>query len=419
MANIYIHKDVLGFQQHLVLSEDRKIHRTPEIPDTELLIYGDHELLEIAKVCGKTLPEFPSESHRKALRTVLEGESVREVPWGMAMPPRAFKRSVEALADQLWDSLSEINLDYYLNHYKKTVPMLGWMEPAKIDPRAWMVHHGNNDLVTPHVFMTFKPGFDGFTERVVYSKSDTKTGRLKVVKGPNILHLPKDQRNILGSRWGSEGKVMQLDFRALEPRVVLFRNSLSPSLSGNPPHFGSGAPGEDIYQDVLLDLGITDIHRDKVKDVILSQLYGAGYDKIVTGLGPVRDPDGFIGAVNEFFGLDQLRDQLVQEYESNNREFIQSFYGRHLDTRDAKPYMLLNYFTQSTAVDVALYGFRNFLRAIQGNAHIIPLFILHDALVLDVHNSAMESLNTLKSHCSRNIPLFPGCEFAIKVSRFG
>lgn len=417
--NIYIHRDVLGFQQHLLLSEDRKIRRVQEIPDTEILIYGDPELEEIAKVHGKTLPTFPSEPHRKALEAVLEDEKDQDVPWAMAMPPKAFKRSVEALADQLWDRFAGINLDYYLNHYKKTKPMLGWLEPAKIDPRAWMVHYGNNNLVTPHVFMSFQPGPDGFTNPVVYSKSDTKTGRLKVLEGPNILHLPKEQRNILGSRWGSEGRVMQLDFRALEPRVVLFINHLSPSLSGNPPLLGLGALGEDIYQDVLQNLGITDIHRDKVKDVILSQLYGAGYDKIVSGLEGVRDPDGFIGAVNEFFGLDQLRERLVQEYESNNREFILSFYGRYLDTRDAKPYMLLNYFTQSTAVDVALYGFRNFLRTIRGNQWIVPLFILHDALVLDVHNSALDQLNTLKNACSKDIPLFPGCEFAIKASRFG
>jgi hypothetical protein len=337
----------------------------------------------------------------------------------MAMPPKAFKRSVEALADQLWDRFAGINLDYYLNHYKKTKPMLDWLEPAKIDPRAWMVHYGNNNLVTPHVFRSFQPGPDGFANPVVYSKSDTKTGRLKVLEGPNILHLPKEQRNILGSRWGSEGRVMQLDFRALEPRVVLFISHLSLSLSGNPPLLGLGTLGEDIYQDVLRNLGITDIHRDKVKDVILSQLYGAGYDKIVSGLEGVPDPDGFIGAVNEFFGLDQLRERLVQEYESNNREFILSFYGRYLDTRDAKTYMLLNYFTQSTAVDVALYGFRNFLRTIRGNQWIVPLFILHDALVLDVHNSALDQLNTLKNACSKDIPLFPGCEFAIKASRFG
>ena len=113
-----------------------------------------------------------------------------------------------------------------------------------------------------------------------------------------------------------------------------------------------------------------------------------------------------------------MKERLIKEYEANQRQFILSFYGRYLDTREAKPYMLLNYFIQSTAVDVALYGFRNFLRAISGNPLILPLFILHDALVLDVHNSALESLETLKLHCSKNIPLFPGCEFAIKASRF-
>jgi hypothetical protein len=101
--NIYIHRDVLGFQQHLLLSEDRKIRRVQEIPDTEILIYGDPELEEIAKVHGKTLPTFPSEPHRKALEAVLEDEKNQDVPWAMAMPPKAFKRSVEALADQLRD----------------------------------------------------------------------------------------------------------------------------------------------------------------------------------------------------------------------------------------------------------------------------------------------------------------------------
>lgn len=416
--SIYIHRDVLGFQQHLELSEKHRLRRIQEIPDVGILIYGEPELEEIAKVYNKHFPTFPLEPHRKALETVLGASKVQDVPWASVMPPRAFKRSVECLADQLWDEFSEIDLGYYLNHYKKTIPMLGWMQPAKIDPRAWMIHKNNPDLVTPHVIKTFEPNTEWFTAPVVYSKSDTKTGRLKVVSGPNILHLPKEQRNIICSRWGSDGKVIQLDFRALEPRTLLFLNRLSPPLSGNPPLLGWEELGEDIYQDVLQKLVITDIHRDKVKDVILSQLYGAGYDKILSGLENIRDPDGFIGAVNDFFGLDQLRKQLVQEYELNDRKFILSYFGRPLDTREAKPYMLLNYYIQSTAVDVALYGFRNLLRAIQRNPKIFPLFILHDALILDVHNSALEQLDSLKSLCSKNIPLFPGCEFAIKASRF-
>jgi hypothetical protein len=212
---------------------------------------------------------------------------------------------------------------------------------------------------------------------------------------------------------------MQLDFRALEPRVVLFVNQLSSlPLSGNVPLLGYRAIEEDIYQDVLHTLGITDIHRDKVKDVILSQLYGAGYDKILASLDSIRDPEGFMEAVNDYFGLGAIRERLVQEYEANNREFILNYYGRRLNTTDAKPYMLLNYFTQSTAVDVALYGFRNIIRAVSGNSLIIPLFILHDALVLDVHNSAMDQLDHLRAVGSRDIPKFSGCEFSIKASRF-
>jgi hypothetical protein len=416
--DVYIHKTILGFQQHLVVKDSGKIHKVKEIPDDQLLVFGDPELKEIAKIYNLPLPTFPFEPQLKAFQTVLKGSDQTEVPWHLAMPSRAFRKNVEGLAEALHRTFSGINLDYYRNHYRKTLSFLGRMQPTKIDPRAWMIHKTNPELKTPHVFNSFQPDSNWFTPKVTYSKSDTKTGRLKVTEGPNILHLPKEQRNILTSRFGQDGKVMHLDFRALEPRVVLFINQLSPPLSGNPPLLGCQTVGEDIYQDVLDTLGINDIHRDKVKDVILSQLYGAGYEKILLGLGDVRDPEGFIAAVNDFFGLDKIREQLFQEYEANNREFILSFYGRKLDTREAKPYMLLNYFAQSTAVDVALYGFRNIVRAINGNPLIIPLFVLHDALILDVHDSVRNLLSELVLVGSQNIPLFPGRQFAIKAARF-
>ncbi len=417
--DVYIHKTILGFQQHLVVKDSGKIHKVKEIPDDQLLVFGDPELKEIAKIYNLPLPTFPFEPQLKAFQTVLKGSDQTEVPWHLAMPSGAFKKDVVSLAEALHRTFGRINLDYYRDHYRKTLSIFNKMQPAKIDSRAWMFHKHNPELLTPHVFNSFKPDSNWFAPKTVYSKSDTKTGRLKVIDGANILHLPKEQRNILTSRFGSEGKVMHLDFRALEPRVVLFVNQLFfSSLSGNVPLLGYQAVGEDIYQDVLDALGITDIHRDKVKDVILSQLYGAGYEKILSGLVGIRDPEGFISAVNDFFGLDKIRERLFQEYEANNREFILSFYGRKLDTREAKPYMLLNYFAQSTAVDVALYGFRNIVRAINGNPLIIPLFVLHDALILDVHDSVRNLLSELVLVGSQNIPLFPGRQFAIKAARF-
>jgi hypothetical protein len=412
--DIYIHKDTLGFQQHLVVGDNGSVRKIKEIPEDQFLVFGDPEFTEIAKVYGLPVPKFPSTPHTKALEGILGAANTSGVPWMLTMPPKTFKGAVERLAEELWASFSKIDLGYYLNHYRKTLPLLEKMEQAKIDPRAWMFHKSNPELATPHVFQSFEPNEHWFAQKVHYSKSETKTGRLKVVQGPNVLLLPKVQRNILASRFGTNGKVMQLDFRALEPRVVLFVNQLSSlPLSGNVPLLGYRAIEEDIYQDVLHTLGITDIHRDKVKDVILSQLYGAGYDKILASLDSIRDPEGFMEAVNDYFGLGAIRERLVQEYEANNREFILNYYGRRLNTTDAKPYMLLNYFTQSTAVDVALYGFRNIIRAVSGNSLIIPLFILHDALVLDVHNSAMDQLDHLRAVGSRDIPKFSGCEFSI------
>jgi hypothetical protein len=294
------------------------------------------------------------------------------------------------------------------------------MKRAKIDPKAWMVHSGNKDLLTPHVFHTFQPDEDWFAEEVVYSRCDTRTGRLKVLKGPNILHLPKEQRNILVSRFGKDGKIMSLDFSSLEPRVLLFLKDLVPSapLPGSVPRFGLMAPEADIYTSVLTSLGIKDIPRDLVKEVVLSQLYGAGYDTIMEKLSGVRDPGGFIEAVNDYFGVDAIRDRLLRQHEANGRAFILSHYGKRVDTSDAKPYILLNYYIQSTAVDVAMYGFRNILRQIHGNNRIIPLFILVDALILDIHNDESEKLQELCEVGASDIPLFPGCKFPIKPSRF-
>jgi hypothetical protein len=419
--DIYIHKDVIGFQNHLICqAETGKLFTVKEIPDDAPVVYGEESILEIAKLYGINLPSFPPGNYVKALQTVLGGRDVSQVPWHLAIPPGAFKRALETLGADLLRVFSGLDLTYYQSHYRRTVPVLQKMKRAKIDRMAWMVHSGNKDLVTPHVFHSFQPDEDWFAEEVVYSKCDTKTGRLKVMKGPNILLLPKDQRNILASRFGHKGKVMSLDFSSLEPRVVLFLKDITPPvpLYGNPPLLPVMAPETDIYKSVLTNLGITDIPRDLVKEVVLSQLYGAGYDTILEKLSGVRDPSGFVSVVEDFFGLNQLRERLLQEWEANGRAFILNHYGKRLDTRDAKPYMLLNYYVQSTAVDVALYGFRNILRALVGENQIVPLFILHDALILDVHIEKMEKLQELCEVGASEIPLFPGCKFPIKHSRF-
>jgi nitrogenase molybdenum-iron protein alpha/beta subunit len=151
--------------------------------------------------------------------------------------------------------------------------------------------------------------------------------------------------------------------------------------------------------------------------VVITQLYGAGYDTILEKLTGVPNPQDFIAAVNSWFGVDALRDKLLQEYELTNREFIKSFYGRRVNTSQAKPYMLINRFIQSTAVDIALMGFDSIVRDVELKGlmdFIVPIFILHDALFLDVHKDYETVLIELSDVGSKNIPLFPGFQFPIK-----
>ena len=79
-----------------------------------------------------------------------------------------------------------------------------------------------------------------------------------------------------------------------------------------------------------------------------------------------------------------------------------------------EPHKLLNYFIQSTAVDVALFGFGDIIRRLQVSGlidRICPLFVLHDALILDVPHDLDFVIPKLLKAGSRNIPRFENTEF--------
>ena len=422
--DIYIHKDAVGFSQHLVCQSDtRKILKVKELPDTPL-VYGTQQFEEIAHLHGLTSPEFPPASHKKALQTALAGQEVSRVPWALTMPQSVFLGALRELGDYLIDNFSSLDLEYYLTHVKATSEVFDHLQPAKIDPVAWKVF--GEDKHATQIIRSFEPDQLGFAQDVVYSR-ETKTGRTKVVSGPKILSLPKDKRSLLTSRFGKKGKIISLDYRSLEPWVALALGGdpsttitipPSSSLLGYPPLAPSPTVVEDLYAHISKKLGISEIPRNTVKEVVLSQLYGASRETVVSKLDSVRDADGLIELLDDFFGLQKMRQRLKEENEASGRTFLKSYFGRHVDTREAEDYMLLNYFIQSTAVDVALYGFKRVLEAIEGDTKIVPLFLVIDSIVLDVHEEAEGRLPELCKVGSQGIPLFPGFTFPLKAERF-
>jgi len=72
--------------------------------------------------------------------------------------------------------------------------------------------------------------------------------------------------------------------------------------------------------------------------------------------------------------------------------YITNFYGRPIEVTDARRNVLVNNFLQSSAVDVALAGFCQIAENIPSCK---PVFIIHDALIMDVPKGQEDALENI------------------------
>lgn len=375
---------------------------------------------DIFKVYGKHLHDPVPEKYKRAMQAVLPHTS-GSVPWNLAMPSEAFKAVEKSNNQQISLAYEEIgtDLDYYKEIYSKTNSVFGYLHQAKVN----FVKHKIYSL-TPdgqNALSSWKPDKYGYVPVPKYVLNESVTGRMKIKSGPNILLLPKKFRDILVSRWGNEGSIWYLDFTSLEPRVALSLKSYisSNSLIGCVPlmdilNFSIEEPlPKDVYSLALKKLKLsTEVSREDIKQIVLSQLYGQSKSLTIEALEKhkVRDPDEVVEMVNDFFGIDDLRQYVTQEYLKTGSRYLTTFYRRHLTPEDGNTHALLNYYIQSTAVDVALLGFQRILDKLasvpNSSSLIAPLYLLHDGLILDVKNVAEHLIPKLCSLGSQDIPGF-------------
>lgn len=376
---------------------------------------------EICKLYNLPQRTFPPRSFRKAYESTFlsQGQILRELPtnfpWQAVIPETLYRKSLNQLVDNLFRDFEKVNLDYYFTHYKKYDIVFETLQPSAIDRAKYeqFIADGN-DNTSKAVLKSFVPTTQRegshFASSVSYDRLSSVTGRLTVKNGPGILHLRKDYRQILTSKWGKDGAVYYIDFKSLEPRILL---ALKNDKLKTP---------QDLYLYVAREMGLDEnIDRNLVKTVIISMIYGAGDEELVKKLkGKIDYPEDFVNSIKEHFGVDDLRLQLKMEYESNKGKFICNFYNRPIFTESTAPYVLVNYFIQSTAVDIALSGFANIVERLvksNGLSLIRPLFILHDALIMDVHNSVSHLLPKIASAGSSNIPGFEETKFWLDIEK--
>ena len=319
----------------------------------------------IYETASATVPDpIPSE-YRKSMDGMARGN----VPWPLVIPAAVLREHISSISLE-FDDIME-GLGRYAGTLESSRRVLASLQPCRIDLMELRVCQSQS---MSQVLESFEPGPDSMCSPPIYSHA-TATGRLTVQEGPRILTLQKEHRRILSSRFDG-GKMMQVDFVSLEPRVLrLLRNGSAPI---------------DIYADVAEHIG-GGANRRQVKLATLKLLYGSSRAGIAESVGELSGSS--IRKIEDYFGLAGLRSRLASELKDEGR--IVSHWGRPLPEA-REQHLLVSHFTQSTAVDVALSGFGDLIEMIMSeDLDIVPCFVLHDALVIDVHPGAADRLEEI------------------------
>jgi DNA polymerase I-like protein with 3'-5' exonuclease and polymerase domains len=248
------------------------------------------------------------------------------------------------------------------------------IDAAKLDA-ALATANGNRPVLE-----SFWPDQDGLAKPIVYDRLRTCTGRLVVVSGPQVLTVAKQHRGIVVPS-GSNRAIVVADFAAMEARVFLYEA-------------GHRCQDIDMYAALARDLFNNTVPRDSVKAAVLSELYGMSKHALGEKLGVTGDKlSEFVSTVKNHFSCRKLLDRVKKQYAKHG--FIRNRYGRRVDVEDPLDHVLVNYYVQSTGCDVVLKGFDSLLNELEPRG-VKPLYLLHDAVILDAPVDVIAELGTVK-----------------------
>lgn len=405
-----ISKEVTGLDYDLIWIQNNRFVSERKHEKHEAIILTKDDLKTIERLYLCKLPVFPPENFR-IIYNKLSNFNQDNIPWPSCMPKDLFLKEVSVFGEKLNSILEQEtnNLKYYSTFYKNGNVVFQHLQPAKINEQVFnsLAEKHSDD---PHL-MSFKPTH-GFARNVSYSRQDTVTGRLKIMSGPNVLHLRKEYRSqILTSRFGQDGAIYEFDYKSLEPRVLLAIKGLKEI-------------PVDIYEHLQQNFfqNHPDLTKDRIKNMGLSFLYGGNPNNIFaesTDSPRGQDVDGFMNVFNEYFGVEDLKKRLLLESERNG--YVTNLFGRRVDTRQARNSILVNYWNQSTAMDLACLGFSKATMGISQYLRtklVFPLFLVTDAFYLDIHNSVADEVNArIIQEGSKGLPKFENVEFFLKVKK--
>lgn len=303
-----------------------------------------------------------------------------QVLWSYALPDEITKFRLKKIVNNTIELFSKVDLKYYEDVFSKNNDILFGLSRANIDLNEYEKALCGNQT---HVVSTFKPDVDGYANPIGYDRFSARTGRLTTKFGPNALILAKDHRKILKSRY-KNGKIMLFDYVSFEAQVAL-------SLVGK-------KPVSDVYDLLMRNIFNDLLPRSIIKQVSLAYIFGMGrklFQK-TTGLSN-RELDSITKELDDFFKTEKLSE--IASY-SNNK--LINWYGRSINLPNESQHLKINSLVQSTAVDAALFGFSKLGHYIKNNQiDAKPLFVIHDGLIVDMSENALQRQEELKKECQQ------------------
>ena len=385
MRRFTIDSSVIGSPRHIV-GDSEGFLWSDSVPRDAWHLTGEVKTAPSAKcldtlfrLTNRKIPQLP-ERYLTAMRCLVTGSVSMDIPWRYVIPQDEYRIFFKNVVQETTETFSSLPFDYYETAWTPGSRVLGSLKPAKIDEKILNDHIEKLGSSAPGL-ESFRPKKSGFAYPVYYDRFATRTGRLTVVEGPNILVLKKTCRNVLQSSFEG-GTVVSLDFKALEARIVL-------------AEAGKYSAEEDIYNEISQKQFNGVLPRDVVKTAVLADLYGISRGALKARLG-VSDQklDAFMSVIRDYFKVESLRQRLKDQVGTSGK--MLNRFGRPLNIPEGQDNLLVNSYAQSSGVDVSMIGFDSVLKRL-GSDGIRPLFVLHDAIILDVHPSRLTDVRECTS----------------------
>jgi hypothetical protein len=383
VARFCLDNRLLGTAEHLVVA-DGTFWWAKTVPTETWHLDGmckddsDWCLDTVLRLAGSTPSVVPPEPFVREMSTFsgsLEGVTV---PWQKVMPAKAHQGFIKRLVGETVLAMEHAPLDYYRTVWVPGNGIFRALKPCSVDRSGWeaLVKAGEGNVPA---IRSFEPNDDGFADPVAYDRFKTLTGRLTVHAGPQILTLKREHRKILRSAYGEHGGIYSLDFAALEARILLYE-------------YGRKCDELDLYGMIAKELGYD---RKAIKGAVIAKLYGMNDWALGKHLGiEGKELHTFLRSFDAHFSVDDLLKRVKAQFVATGK--VINRYGRPVTIDEPQDNIFVSYYGQSTGVDVTMLGFKQVIDTLAQKApRVRPVFLLHDAMLLDVHNDDLQHVQAI------------------------